>query len=156
MKGILVETDILVEYLTSPAAASSLFRRLLCSVVCYSTFVQAAEIYSAAVTPEERRTVDRALFGLKVLGANSRYAKTIGDLLSSLGSQSIESGSFEPGNRLRIATVAAMAIESDLPVVTEVWAATYRSIPRVRVLTPQELDRAIDVGTIREFIDRSA
>lgn len=170
MKGILVETDILVEYLTAPAKEASHFRRLLGAVVCYSTFVQTAEIYSATIDAEERRTVDRALFGLKVLGANSRYAKTIGDLLSSLSQTSVDplapeattargnvlaNGTFAD-HKFRIATVAAMAIESNLPLVTGAWEAAYRAIPGVRIVTPRDLDGAIDSDAIKELFDRSA
>ncbi|MEP7219244.1 MAG: hypothetical protein ABI876_10025, partial [Bacteroidota bacterium] len=108
MNGLLIETDILVDFLLAPDDRASLFRRLLELTPCYSTFLNAAELYGATRSDEERRMVDRPLFGLKILGASSRYAKTIGSVLSSEGIV---------GNH-RVAIIAGMALESGLPVVT--------------------------------------
>jgi len=134
MKGILVETDLIVDYLTAGPGGATLLRRLLEVVPCYGTFIQAGEIYSAATGDEERRMAERALFGLKILGASGRYAKTIGEVLSSLASM----GSY------RTAIVAAMALESRLPVVTDAYRPALAGIPGVKLIAASELRRAPD------------
>ncbi len=130
-KGILVETDLLVEFLLAPSGSTPLLRRLLQTTVCFSTFIQASEIYGTAVSDDERRIVERPLFGLKILGASSRYATTIGRLLSSANGSIVH----------RTAIVAAMAIESNLPIVTETFAQTYNGITGVHI---------IEAGGLRE------
>lgn len=131
-KGILVETDLLVEFLLAPPGSVPLLRRLLQTTPCFSTFIQAAEIYGTAANDEERRVVERPLFGLKILGASSRYATTIGRLLSSAN------GSI--GHRTAI--VAAMAIESDLPIVTQTFGALLTGIDAARVIDAASLRNA--------------
>jgi hypothetical protein len=145
MKGILVETDLIIEFLTAPIGTVPLLRKLLEVLPCYSTFIQAAEIYSVAQGDEERRMVERALFGVKILGASGRYAKTIGDILSS-----------PPLTRgHRPAIVAAMAIESDIPVVTEAYYKTFSEIPRLRVIAASSLRGATDTGALLTAVTRS-
>lgn len=129
MKGILVETDLITEFLTAGEGSVPLLRRLLEIVPCYTTFIQAAEIYSVTGNDDERRIVERALFGIKILGASGRYAKTIGDILSSTP---------ETGGH-RSAIVAAMAIESEIPVVTEAYYIHFSEIPRLRVISASTL-----------------
>ena len=131
MTGILIETDLIVEFLTAAPGEESLLRRLLTITPCFSTFVQASEIYSACAGESDRPTVDRALFGLKILGASSRYSKTIGELLSSLGSMR--------GHRTAI--VAAMALESRLPVVTDAHIDAYSAVPGLRIIPAASLRR---------------
>ncbi len=129
MNGILVETDIIVEYLTAGPGDTPLLRQLLESVMCYTTFLQAAEIYSAAQDEDEHRTVERALFGLKILGASSRYAKTIAQALTSDGRAS--------GHRAAI--VAAMAMESQLPVLTDSYLKDFSNIAGVHLIAASSL-----------------
>lgn len=130
--GVLVETDLIVDYLLAPAAEPSLLRRLMEVVVCYTTFIQASEIYSAARGPQEERTVERALFGLKILGASSRYAKTIGGVLSSV----------DTPLDIRTAVMAAMAMESKLPIVTALHAGPLSGIEGIVLLSAERLKQA--------------
>ena len=132
MTGVLVETDVIVAYLVAGAGDEPLLRRLLATTTCFSTFVQASEIYSACGSDEERAIVDRALFGLKILGASSRYSKTIGELLTSLGSMR--------GHRTAI--VAAMALESRLPVVTDFHFDELSAVTGLRLHSAADLRRA--------------
>lgn len=129
MAGILVESDLIVEYLTAGEGRETLLRRLLPNVSCFGTFIQASEIYGACVDDVDRRTVDRALFGLKILGASSRYSKTIGLLLTSSGSMR--------GHRTAI--VAAIALESRLGVVTDTHFDEYSSVPGLRLYSAAAL-----------------
>ncbi len=132
--GVLVETDLIASFLTAPAGERPLLRRLLETTTCYTTFVQAAEIYAVATSDQERATVERALFGLKILGASARYAKTMASALTSLGT----------APDLRTAIVAAMAVESGLPIVTATRGADYGRLPGLRVIPAAEAAAAGD------------
>ena len=141
MNGILVETDVIAGYLLQPAHSAALLRRLLQSATCYTTFIPAAEIYGTAQTADQMRIVERALFGLKILGASGRYAKTIGRIRSS--SQS--AGDF------RFDITAATAIESGLPIVTERHRSEYERYPGVVVIGATALAAAPD-GELRQLL----
>lgn len=142
MKGVLVETDLIVAFLNAQPGAVPTLRRMLAATTCYTTFIQAAEIYGTARTPEELRAVERAVFGLKVLGASSRYAATIGRLRSS---------NTAPRD-LRTAIVAAMAIESRMPIVTGRYADAYADITGLHVITAARLAEADDDVTFAEIL----
>lgn len=135
MKGVLLETDVIVEFLATPDPTPTLLRRLLQCTTCFTTFIQAAEIYSVVRDDQERRIVERALFGLKILGASGRYAATIGRLLASSQAGTIEAGA--PNHRAAI--VAAMAIESRLPVITNNYVRALTAIEGTLVLEARAL-----------------
>ena len=143
MKGVLVESDVIAEFLTAPEGEVPLLRSLLQAAPCFSSFIQAGEIYSAARDDEERRTVERALYGLKILGASARYAKTIGRALTSLAS----------ATDIRTAIVAAVAVESRLPIVTQRYAGRLAQIDGVRVVSALELKRLGSPDAVARALD---
>ncbi|MBL0333289.1 MAG: hypothetical protein IPP08_06330 [Chlorobiota bacterium] len=108
-KGYFIETDIIVDYLCSPKDVESILRKLLVKQTCYTSFIQVSELYSKIKNKIEKQKVDEVIYGLKVLGASSRYSTTIGTILSSLGNIH---------NKERIAISAAISIESNLIMVT--------------------------------------
>lgn len=145
MTGVLVESDLIVEFLTAPAGTTPLLRRLLETTTCYTTFLNAAEIYGSARGEEERRMVERALFGLKILGASSRYAKTIGEALSSDVTVVDH----------RTAIVAGMAIESGLPIVTDAYYAAHSHHARVEVIAASKLRAIADRDALARALAKS-
>lgn len=68
----LVETDIFVEYLTTP---DSTLRAALAHGVCYTTFNNALELFRAVASTEEEEAVQRALMSVRLLGLNWRNAR---------------------------------------------------------------------------------
>jgi hypothetical protein len=146
LAGVLIETDVIVEYLTATNGEETLLRRLLTASPCFSTFIQASEIYSVCGGENDRRTVERALFGLKILGASSRYSKTIGELLSSLG----------PMRGHRTAIVAAMALESRLPVVTDIHFDAFSAVSGLRLISASELRRAKSRDALMKVLSDSS
>lgn len=110
--GILIETDILIEYLVNEGKGISVLRNLLTEFVCYTTFVQAAELLSAALNEAENKELEKALFGLKVLGSSSRYSFRIANQLKKLNDINLVKDKF------RFAIISAIAIESDLTIIT--------------------------------------
>lgn len=74
---LLAETDIIAEYLTEE---DSTMRKALSQSVCYTTFVNALELFAVARTPEEEEAVQQALMPLRLLGLNWRNAKPFAEL----------------------------------------------------------------------------
>lgn len=68
----LVETDILVEYLTTE---NSTMRDALAKGVCYTTFNNALQLFALAKSPQEEERVQQALMPIRLLGLNWRNAK---------------------------------------------------------------------------------
>jgi predicted nucleic acid-binding protein len=128
--GILIETDVFVEFLMAPAGEAPALRNLLAEHSCFMTFIQASELFSAANSDEERSEIERSLSGIKVLGASSRYSKTIGRLLTSLAGTP---------DAHRTAIVAAIALESNLPVVTSTRKSEFDAIPDLMVFAPSSV-----------------
>lgn len=146
MSDVLVETDVLAGYLIAPATAPSVLRLLLQSATCFTTFINAAELYSLPTNDEEQRMIERALFGLKILGASGRYAKTIGALLSSLET---------PGNIVdhRTAIIAGMCREGRLPVVTDSRYDVYSRIPGMIVLRGDDVRQFASPMALRDHLE---
>jgi len=69
---VLVETDILVEYLTTE---HSTLRAALSKGVCYTTFSNALELFAAAKSAREEEAVQQALMSVRLLGLNWRNAR---------------------------------------------------------------------------------
>lgn len=137
MTELLVETDLIAEYLTAPVGTVPALRDLLRSARCFSTFIQAAELFSLAKTEEEQRIVERGLYGLKIIGASSRYSRQIGALMQE-----------QPGVNHRIAIVAAIALSANLTIITRTFFENYLtlgSIPalhtgkQLSLITPENL-----------------
>ncbi len=125
-QGVLIETDILIDFLTAPAGDPSLLRMVLAELPCYTTFIQAAELYSTASSDEEKHMIEPALFGLRVLGASARYATTMGRLIR-------ETAHPEPMPMRHICT-AAIAIEANLPVITKKFIENYRRVHHLPII----------------------
>ncbi len=70
----LVETDILVDHLTTRQREKSLLENLMESGICFTTVINSAEIYFAVENNVEKQAVDALMKGMKVLGFNSRYS----------------------------------------------------------------------------------
>lgn len=140
-QGLLVETDILADFLTAPPGEASLLRLLLAELPCYTTYVQAAELYACAAGEDDLRLIEPALFGVRVLGASARYAQTTGQLLREAAGQG------GPAPAWREVLTAAIAVEARLPVVTKKFLQNYRQIPRTPI---------IEAGVVRQLLRRGA
>jgi predicted nucleic acid-binding protein len=78
---------------------------------CFTTVINAAELYAGAWGDEEIKKVDAALWGMKVLGLSSRYAKHIGQLFVKLQTQGKSITEHD-------CLIAGIALESKLPILT--------------------------------------
>lgn len=129
--GLLIDTDILAEYLLAPPGSTPLLRRLLAVAPCLTSVLQAAELLACAATSGERKAVEGLLAGLKVMGLNGRYATTMAQLSSSTGGALPVEG----------VALAALAIESRLSVVTDRMLERLCNISGVRVLCGSALQQ---------------
>ena len=117
----LIETDVLREYLISEQSGESALRKALASGVCYTTMVNALELFRATSTPEEHDAVMQVLMVVRVLGFNSRYSESFAKI-----SREIETGK---GVIItdREAMIIGMAQTSKLTILTKDYFDRYKS-----------------------------
>ncbi len=74
----LIDTDILYDHLThNQKNERSFLTTLMTKGECFTTVLNASELYFSAKSDEEKLTVKKLLYSLKVLGLNSRYSLDI-------------------------------------------------------------------------------
>ncbi|MGQ9797775.1 MAG: PIN domain-containing protein [Ignavibacterium sp.] len=77
-KHYLVDTDILYEHLTHHKKnKNSFLTSLMLKGECFTTILNASELYFSATTEEHKIAIKKLLYGIKVLGLNSRYVLDI-------------------------------------------------------------------------------
>ncbi len=109
MKQILVDTDILIDHLTTKEKESALIK-LMTRYDCFTSVINAAEVYEFAKN-ENKKYADMMLFGFKILGIHSRYAEKIAETIEN---SKKSSGSWN----LRDAIIVMMAIQNKLILAT--------------------------------------
>jgi hypothetical protein len=119
MQPLLVETDIIVEYLTQE---HSTLRQALCREVCYTTFNNALELFAAARTPTEEQAIQQALMSMRLLGLNWRNAKPFADTAHRIEARS--------GKKLseREIVIVGMAEMSKLTILTKKHFDRYKDL----------------------------
>lgn len=74
----LIDTDILYDHLThNQKNERSFLTSLMTKGECFTTVLNASELYFSAKSDEEKLTTKKLLYSLKVLGLNSRYSLDI-------------------------------------------------------------------------------
>lgn len=81
MKHILIDTDILLQHLTTKDEISILMN-LMTKYDCFTTVINAIEVYKFA-GKKNKKLANMMLYGLKILGIHSRYAEMVTDLIES-------------------------------------------------------------------------
>jgi len=109
----LVETDVLTEYLVAPAGEATTLRKALAQGVCYTTMINALELFRAAATKEESDAVMQILLVVRVLGFNSRYAETFAGIAREIEAETAQHLSE------REVMIVGMARVSKLSILTE-------------------------------------
>ena len=124
---VLVETDILYDYLTHEADEPSVLRTALSQATCYTTMLNAMELFRMVRTSEEHAAVMNMLLVVRVLGFNSRYAETFAELSNELErSKGIVLSERE-------AMIVGMAQASKLTILTNEHLERYNQIGIVQV-----------------------
>jgi predicted nucleic acid-binding protein len=122
MTKYLLETDILVEYLTSNQ--NNYLMNLMQTGICFTTVLNASELLAACNSENEKYAVRSVLDSLKVLGLHSRYALSVPEF----------SGNTE---NVRDALFAVVSQINKLPVVT-LNTERYKKT-NLKIIHPQEV-----------------
>ena len=118
----LLETDILVDYLTSNK--NDYLLKLMQKGICFPTVMTAAEILAACKTDDEKSVVRSVLDSLNVLGLHSRYALSVPEFSNSTAS-------------VRDALFAVVSLINKLPIVT-INSDRYKKT-KLKIIHPQEV-----------------
>ncbi len=124
---IVVHANVIGDYLTHRAAGPSLLRKIAANYFCYTTVVDASELFSHAAGPRQRLAVEHALSAMKILGINARSARRLGQLMREYAHQPL-------GNLL----VAGLCLDSNLPLVT-LTPGAFAGIRGLKVLDARTL-----------------
>ncbi|MFM8179403.1 MAG: hypothetical protein ACKOAG_09515 [Candidatus Kapaibacterium sp.] len=108
-KGLLIETDVIADFLTG-SGETSILEAALKTAMCYTTFIQLGEIL-ACVPATDQGNVLQALSLLRPLGVPSRYAPELASFLREVRAD-------ETGSAFRTALTATIARQSALTVCT--------------------------------------
>jgi len=81
----LIETDILLEHLQhNDKNTFSDLEIAMTNGICFTTVINSAELYFAAINKDEKDAVDNLMKALKVLGLNSRYSLNISEFFNKV------------------------------------------------------------------------
>ncbi|GIK60395.1 MAG: PIN domain-containing protein [Ignavibacteriota bacterium] len=122
MVKFLLETDVLVDYLTS--GENNYLINLMQSGICFTTVLNASELLAACNDDSEKYSVRSVLDSLKILGLHSRYALSIPEY----------SGKTES---LRDSLFAVVSQINKLPIVT-LNKERYKKT-NLKIIHPKEL-----------------
>lgn len=75
----LIETDVLLEHLYHKEKTRSFLEEAMISGDCFTTVLNASEIYFAVQNSEEKSAVDILMKSLKILGIHARYSLSVND-----------------------------------------------------------------------------
>ncbi|PKL82521.1 MAG: hypothetical protein CVV24_09615 [Ignavibacteriae bacterium HGW-Ignavibacteriae-3] len=121
----LVDTDILVDHLTLKRTEElSDLEFAMKSGMCFTSAINASELYFAVGNPEENMAVDSLTRALKILGIHPRYSLTITDFFNKVATA-------------RDALFCSVAKNNKLPIYT-------REVERyaesgIKIISPKEL-----------------
>ncbi|MCW8810500.1 MAG: PIN domain-containing protein [Ignavibacteriaceae bacterium] len=124
MSKYLLDSDILVDYLTSLDNMNSHLINLMQKGLCYTTVLNAAELLASCRNKDEEKLIRNVLDSLKVLGLNSRYALSVPEFSDKTKS-------------LRDALFSVVSSINKIPIVTfdrERYKKT-----NLKIIHPQEL-----------------
>jgi predicted nucleic acid-binding protein len=124
MNKNLLDTDILVDYLTSSGAIKHDLLNLMQKGICFTTVLNASELLRACENDEEEKLARNVLDSLKVLGIHSRYALSVRDFAGSTDS-------------LRDALFSVVSSINKLPIVT--FAEERYKKTNLKIIHPQKL-----------------
>lgn len=123
----LVETDVLFDFLKHRDRSPSLLRRALALGTCYTTMLNAMEVYAECSGDVERTAATNMLMVVRVLGFNGRFAEPFAELSREY-----------PGVSQREMFVLGMARASKLTVLTRAHFDRYAALGAAPVVSEPE------------------
>lgn len=118
----LLETDVLVDYLTSND--NNYFMNLMKTGICFTTVLNASEMLASCKDENELSAVRSVLDSLKVLGLHSRYALSVNEFSGKT-------------LNVRDSLFAVVALINKLPIVT-LERERYKKT-NLKIIHPQEV-----------------
>jgi predicted nucleic acid-binding protein len=118
----LLDTDVLVDYLTSNE--NNYLINLMQTGICFTTVLNASELLAACNNDEEKYAVRSVLDSVKVLGLHSRYALSVPEYSDKT-------------KNIRDALFAVVSKINKLPVVT-LNTDRYKN-SNLKIIHPQEV-----------------
>ncbi|MDY0081838.1 MAG: PIN domain-containing protein [Ignavibacteriaceae bacterium] len=73
----LIETDVLADHLITGSENESYLIKLMKSGICFTSVLNASELYLLADSHTEIQRVNDVLYSIKVLGIHSRYSLSV-------------------------------------------------------------------------------
>ena len=122
MVKYLLDTDILIDYLTSDV--NNYLINLMQSGICFTTVLNASEMLAACKDENEQSAVRSVLDSLKVLGLHQRYALSVQEFSDNTSS-------------LRDALFCVVSLINKLPIVT-LNRDRYKKT-NLKIIYPQEV-----------------
>ena len=102
---LFIETDILAAHLTHRGDGKSILELALTKAICFTSVINASELYFAAQNEIEKTAVDKLLRNIKVLGLHARYSLSINEFADKTGN-------------VRDSLICVLVKNSKLPVLT--------------------------------------
>lgn len=146
----LIETDVLADYLTTAEEEPSLLRQALCQAVCYTTMLNAFELFRAAGNAHQKQAVRTMLHLVRVLGFNARVAEPFADIASEIALEANSTHSRSLTHREEI--ILGMAKTSNLTIVTRLFFERYAAsnvVDVINSLSTRTADRPLP-STVRQ------
>jgi hypothetical protein len=122
MVKYLLETDVLVDYVTSNE--KNYLMNLMQTGICFTTVLNASELLAVCNDDHERSAVRSVLDSLKILGLHSRYALSVPDFTGKT-------------ENVRDALFAVVSFINKLPIVT-MNTDRYKKT-NLKIIHPQEV-----------------
>jgi hypothetical protein len=135
---LLIETDILADYLLAPPGEATLLRTALRQVRCYTTMLNALELFRAASDAFEREAILAVLTLVRVLGFPARTAETAA--LALFEANVLNKSSASVHIQTRESIVLGLAHASKLGILTRTYNTRYRQlgiVPIYDTLSPE-------------------
>ena len=105
-KEFLIETDLMIEHLTIKDGSVKSGLEIAMEIgICFTTAVNASELFFAAKTEVKQDSVKKILTALKVLGISARYSLNINEFAGKVST-------------VRDAIICATAKINKLPILT--------------------------------------
>lgn len=122
----LVDTDILLEHLNHKENTNSFLEDAMVSGDCFTTVLNASEIYFAVQNSDEKFAVDVLMKSLKVLGIHARYSLSVNEYSGKIVS-------------VRDSLICVMSKINKLPVLTSDKKRYENS--GIEIVDPEDLRR---------------
>ena len=121
----LVETDIIVEHLVqNDVPVFSDLELAMSKGICFTTAINASEIYFRCTNEKEKNAVDSVMQAVKVLGIHPRYSLNISEFFNKVAST-------------RDAMICSLAKINKLPILTA-QISKYKD-SGIKIISPKEL-----------------